>query len=135
MGDFKEESEVEITDENGKLIADPEDRKQFRTAGRYLRPLIRKRLFRGEYNPLSNNCIHFTRHYIFEQLLFRLVGLKNRASIIQWIVKKWHEVGHKRSPRELSKHLAKIFGVTNPFRHPNKGPKGCVNHDLWIISL
>ena len=124
MGDFKEESEVEITDENGKLITDPEDRKRFKMDGRYLRPPIPLSIFKGGYNPLSNNCIHFTKHYIFDQLLLRMNGVGNLASNIQWIVKKWVEMGFKRSPSELAKRLAGILGVANPFAmSPSKGAK------------
>ncbi|THU99028.1 hypothetical protein K435DRAFT_777138 [Dendrothele bispora CBS 962.96] len=124
MGDFKEESEVEITDENGKIITDAEDRERFRMKGRYREPPLSLKVFKGGYNPLANNCIHFTKHYIFDQLLLRMTGVAILSSNIQWIVKKWVEMGYKKSPKELAKHLADIFGITNPFSMtPTKSAK------------
>ncbi|KAF5392298.1 hypothetical protein D9757_001387 [Collybiopsis confluens] len=115
MGDFNEESEVEITDEHGKIImADSEDRQRFRMEGRYLRPPIPLSIFKGGYNALSNNCIHFTKHYIFDQLLLRRNG-----------VGLWHPISTgSKSPSELAKHLAGILGVVNPFAlTPRNGAK------------
>jgi hypothetical protein len=124
MGNFKAESEVEITDENENKIVDPEDRKRLGMEGRYLRPPIPSLLFKGGYDPLTNNCIHFTKHYVFEQLLLHMNGVGFLASNIQWIVKKWIEMGFKKSPKELAAHLAGLFGITNPFSMtPTKSAK------------
>ncbi|KAK7450098.1 hypothetical protein VKT23_012980 [Stygiomarasmius scandens] len=136
MGNFKEESQVEITDENGKIITDAEDRKQFRMEGRYREPPLSLKIFKGGYNPLANNCIHFTKHYIFDQLLLRMTGVATLASNIEWIVKKWVEMGYKKSPSELAKHLSGIFGVANPFSlTPTKSAKVLIKILSIFLSI
>lgn len=117
MGDFKAESEVDITDEGGNVVTyESNDRQRYKMEGRYLPPAFYSlQLFKGGYNPLTNNCIHFTAHYIFGQLVPRFGGLKYLADNIWWLVEKWIEMGCKKSPRELAAHLSGIFGVVNPF--------------------
>ncbi|KAF7369517.1 hypothetical protein MVEN_00281500 [Mycena venus] len=124
MGNYGSEAEVEITDEEGKLVTSPEDRERYRMEGRYLKsPLAALSIFKGEYNALANNCIHFTRHYIFDQILTRKKELRNLSTNIQWVVAKWQDMGCRRSPIELAKFLTGIFCI-NPFSMtPNKGAR------------
>lgn len=125
MGGFKSESEVDITDDAGNLVTAPEDRERYTMEGRYLRsPLAEHSLFRGKYSAVANNCIHFTRHFVFEQVLVRRKELKNFAKNIQWVVLKWRDMGCRRGPIELSKFLSGILGITNPFSMtPDKGAR------------
>ncbi|KAF7364006.1 hypothetical protein MSAN_01059300 [Mycena sanguinolenta] len=125
MGNFESEADVEITDEEGNLVTSPADRERYRMQGRYISsPLAEHNLFRGKYNALSNNCIHFTRHYIFDQVLTRRKELKHFATNIQWAVGKWCEMGCKRGPVELTKFLSELLGIANPFSFtPEKGSR------------
>ncbi|KAJ6555184.1 hypothetical protein DFH09DRAFT_1165737 [Mycena vulgaris] len=124
MGNYGSETEVEITDEAGELVTLPEDRERYRMEGRYRKsPLAALSIFKGEYNALSNNCIHFTRHYIFDQILTRKAELKNLSANIQWLVMKWQDMGCRKGPIELAKFLSGIFCI-NPFSMtPEKGAK------------
>lgn len=125
MGQFSTESEVEITDEAGNLITAPKDRERYTMKGRYLRiPIPSGILQRGKYNALTNNCIHFTRHYVFEQILLRKKEIKHLADNIKWLVAKWGEMGCRRSPLELTKFLSGILGIGNPLTMtPEKGAR------------
>ncbi|KAK7065110.1 hypothetical protein R3P38DRAFT_2827934 [Favolaschia claudopus] len=124
MGNIELESEVEITDEHGALVTAAEDRQRYKMEGRYFRsPIAQIRLFRGKYNALANNCIHFTRHFVFEQVLVRTDAL-SFGGTIQWLVTKWAEMGCRRSPTELAKFLSGILGMSNPFSMtPDKGAR------------
>ncbi|KAJ6569194.1 hypothetical protein B0H19DRAFT_1134822 [Mycena capillaripes] len=123
MGNYDLEAEVDITDEDGKLVL-PEDRERYRMEGRYRKsPLTALTIFKGEYSAVTNNCIHFTRHYIFDQLLTRKKELKNFGSNIQWLVTKWREMGCRKGPIELTKFLTGLLCV-NPFSlTPEKGAR------------
>lgn len=127
MGNYDSEAEVEITDEEGNLVTSPEDRERYRMQGRYRKlPLLS--LCAGKYNAVTNNCIHFTRHYIFDQLLTRKKELENFGTNIQWVVSKWQEMGCRRGPIELTKFLSGILFV-NPFSMtPEKGARLVRNH-------
>ncbi|KAJ7575379.1 hypothetical protein C8J56DRAFT_901270 [Mycena floridula] len=124
MGSYDSETEVEITDEQGKLVTSPEDRERYRMDGSYRRPpLAALSIFKGEYNAVTNNCIHFTRHYIFDQILTRKKELKNFSTNIQWVAAKWQEMGCRRGPIELTKFLAQLLCI-NPFSlTPEKGAR------------
>jgi hypothetical protein len=123
MGNFESESDVEIIDEHGNFVTSPEERGRYKTEGRYIcTPFYN--LFRGKYNALANNCIHFTRHFVFEQILNRKKELKDYGSNVQWVMTKWWEMGCSREPVELSKFLSQIYGLNNPFAvGPEKGAK------------
>ncbi|KAF7295646.1 hypothetical protein MIND_01104800 [Mycena indigotica] len=125
MGRFKTEDEVEITDEKGALVTAPADRERYHMKGRYLSsPLAEHNIFRGKYNALANNCIHFTRHYIFDQILTRRKEMNNFASNVKWLVVKWRDMGCRRGPLELAKFLSGILGMANPLAMtPDKGAK------------
>ncbi|KAF7294118.1 hypothetical protein HMN09_01140200 [Mycena chlorophos] len=116
MGSYKTESEVQIYDKEGQLVPpDSEERKNYHMKGRYLSSLAEYNLFRGKYNALANNCIHFTRHYIMGQLLGRRKEMRNFASNVQWLVFKWRDMGCRRGPIELAKFLSSILGIPSPF--------------------
>ncbi|KAF7308183.1 hypothetical protein HMN09_00666100 [Mycena chlorophos] len=116
MGGYKTEEEVQIWDEDGKLVLpDSEERKKYHMKGRYLSSIAEYNLFRGKYNALANNCIHFTRHYIMGQLLTRRKEMRNFASNVQWLVFKWRDMGCRRGPIELAKFLSSILGLPRPF--------------------
>jgi hypothetical protein len=124
MGNYSSEAEVEITDEEGKLVTSTEDRERYRMEGRYRKsPLATLGIFRGNYNALANNCIHFTMHYIFNQILTRKKELENFSTNIQWVVAKWREMGCQRGPIELTKFLAGLLCI-NPFSMtPQRGAR------------
>ncbi|KAF7324884.1 hypothetical protein MKEN_00530500 [Mycena kentingensis (nom. inval.)] len=125
MGNFKTEDDVEITDEDGKAVTGSEDRERYHMSGRYLSsPFAENAIFRGRYNALANNCIHFTRHYVFDQILTRRKEMRNFTANVQWLVVKWREMGCRRGPLELAKFLSGILGMSNPFAMtPEKGAK------------
>jgi len=124
MGNYDSEADVEITDEEGKSVTSPEERERYTMTGRYRRPpLAALNLFKGQYNAVTNNCIHFTRHYVFDQMLTRQKELKNFGTNIQWVATKWQEMGCRRGPIELTKFLAGLLCI-NPFSMtPEKGAR------------
>ncbi|KAF9066527.1 hypothetical protein BDP27DRAFT_1330451 [Rhodocollybia butyracea] len=124
MGNYSTETEVEITDEEGKPVTSPEDRERYKMDGRYRKtPLNSLSLFKGKYSAVTNNCIHFTRHYVFDQILTRKKELKNFSMNVQWLVTKWRDMGCKRGPIELTKFLAGLLCI-NPFSMtPQKGAR------------
>jgi hypothetical protein len=124
MGNYEAESDVEITDEHGNVVTSAEERARYKMEGRYLRSPFPNNIFRGKYNALANNCIHFTRHYVFDQILTRRKEMKNFGPNIKWIVMKWRDMGCRRGPVELTKFLSGILGVGNPFSiGPEKGAR------------
>lgn len=123
MGNYDSETEVEITDEEGNLVTSPEDRERYKMEGRYRKSFAALGMFKGGYNPLTNNCIHFTRRYIFDQILTRTEELKNFRTNVQWVVAKWQEMGCRKGPIELAKFLSGILCI-NPFTiTPEKGAR------------
>jgi hypothetical protein len=125
MGNFDSESDVEIVDEHGNLVTCPEERARYTMEGRYVRtPLTTSLIPRGKYSALANNCIHFTRHFVFDQILTKKRELKNFVSNVQWVVTKWRDMGCRRGPAELSKFLSGLLGIGNPFAMgPKKGAR------------
>ncbi len=109
MGRFPAESDVDIMDEKGALITSPDDRHRYRMEGRYHRPpWDQLTIFKGKgkYSAVTNNCIHFTKHYVFDQLLSRRKELKNFTENIPWLVKKWGKYHHVIFALP---HLGRIF--------------------------
>ena len=133
MGNYDAETEVKIIDEHGNPVTSPEERERYHMEGRYLRSPFPNNIFRRKYNALTNNCIHFTRHYVFDQILTRRKEMKNFGPNIKWMVMKWRDMGCRRGPIELTKFLSGILGVGNPFSMgPQKGARlvsriACVN--------
>jgi hypothetical protein len=123
MGNYDSDAEIEITDDQGNLVTSPEDRERYKMEGRYRKSFAELSIFKGGYSALTNNCIHFTRRYIFEQILTRTEELKNLGTNIQWIVAKWREMGCKRSPIELAKFLSGIFCINPLTITPERGAK------------
>jgi hypothetical protein len=124
MGNFDSESDVEILDEQGNLITSPEERARYTMEGRYVRTPLANSIMRGKYSALANNCIHFTRHFVFDQILTKKRELKNFISNVQWVVTKWRDMGCRRGPIELTKFLSGLLGIGNPFAMgPKKGAR------------
>ncbi|KAF9073287.1 hypothetical protein BDP27DRAFT_1360475 [Rhodocollybia butyracea] len=123
MGNYHSEAEVEITDEEGNIVTSPEDRKRYRMEGRYHKPpLSALEIFTGQYNAVMNNCIHFTRHYIFDQILTRRKEMENFGTNIHWLVVKWQEMGCRRSPVELKRGARVIIKLLSMYLNIEYNP-------------
>ncbi|KAJ7119635.1 hypothetical protein C8R44DRAFT_878047 [Mycena epipterygia] len=126
MGNYSSETEVEITDEEGKPVTSPEDRERYKMNGRYRKlPLagLSTGIYNGKYNAVTNNCIHFTRHYIFDQILTRQKELKNFGTNVQWLVTKWQEMGCRRGPIELTRFLSGLLCINPLSVTPERGAR------------
>lgn len=118
MGALPNDNSVRVyeTDEDTPLSDEEKLQRQYSTAV-YKKSLV-PIYFKGNYNPIVNNCIGFVFRFLFEQLIrFKYDASSGTFKAhLAWAVNKWRENGCKITTAKIAQKIMDLFGPAKMMR-------------------